>query len=130
MIRAETWEGFQIICPLHSGSNRNHKCSRQRSWQIRDGVPVNPQEQMDTILGLMQWCAVAGQEPFDPGQERTPGQARKDHMKYMKTRAERTSMLKSQEEIEGMRESHGLTDDEDYTPLVALAQEEEERAEE
>jgi len=50
-------------------------------------------------------------------------------MKYMK-RAERTSMLKSQEEIEGMRESHGLTDDEDYTPLVALPEEEEEGAEE
>ena len=41
-------------------------------------------------------------------------------MKYMKTKEERTSMLMSQEDIEGMRESHGLTDDEAYTPLLAL----------
>ena len=41
-------------------------------------------------------------------------------MKYMKTKEERTSMLMSQEDIEGMRESHGFTDDEDYTPLLAL----------
>jgi len=41
-------------------------------------------------------------------------------MKYMKTKEERTSMLMSQEDIEGMREAHGFTDDEDYTPLLAL----------
>ena len=29
-------------------------------------------------------------------------------------------MLLSQEDIEDMRESHGFTDDEDYTPLLAL----------
>ena len=105
-----------MVCPLHSTSNTSHNCcSRQRTWQIRDGVPVDFQEQLDTILGLMQWCAVAGQAQFDPGPA-----GRQDHMNYMKTKAERTSMLMSQEEIEGMRESHGLTDDEDYTPLVAL----------
>ena len=29
-------------------------------------------------------------------------------------------MLMSKEEIEGLRESYGFTDDEDYTPLLAL----------
>ena len=116
MVRGNTWEGFQMVCPVHSTSNTSRNCcSRQRTWQIRDGVPVDPQEQLDTILGLMQWCAVAGQAQFDAGPA-----GREDHMKYMKTKAERTSMLMSQEEIEGLRESYGFTDDEDYTPLLAL----------
>ena len=105
-----------MVCPVHSTANTNRNlCSRQRVWQIRDGVPVDPQEQLDTILGLMQWCAVAGQAFFDSGPA-----GREDHMKYMKTKEEITSMLMSQEDIEGMRESHGFTDDEDYTPLLAL----------
>ncbi len=55
------------------------------------------------------------------------------HMNYMNTRVDRTPMLKSQEEIEGTRESHGWADDEEYTPLVAtvaLSGDEEEGSEE
>ncbi len=40
-------------------------------------------------------------------------------MKYMKTTAERRALLKSQE-TENDLQSHGWTDGDDYTPLVAL----------
>ena len=113
IVRGNTWEGFQMVCPVHSTPNTNRNlCSRQRVWQTRDGVPVDPQDQLDTILSLMQWCVVAGQAQFHAGPA-----GREDHMTYMKTKAEITSMLMSQEDIEGLRASHGFTDDEDYTPV-------------
>ena len=72
--------------------------------------------QRETILGLMQWCTVCGHDEV-----KTQGVGGKaQHKSYMYTTAERKEMLKTKEQIEEMRLSHGWSDDDSYDPLAAV----------
>ena len=101
----------------HSTSNTSRNCcSRQRFGQIRDGAPVDPQQQLDTILGLMQWCACVGNNEIKDEEMGPRGKAA--HKNYCYKKEDMQHRLRTS--ARSVRLSHGLSDDEHYNPLHVL----------
>ena len=131
MAKGATWEAFQVDCPLHTGTIevidskgnvrcKKIKCCRFRQWKTPVETDEQKRDQREAILGLMQWCAVCGTPEL--GVESVGPGGKAGHKLYMPKEQTRR-MLKTKEEIESMRVSHGLSDDEAYDPFVAVGAE-------